>query len=96
MTSSEVISLIAACQTHKVLKFKLDGLEFSFGPNDPVALAPVVSGPLDPQVESETLEQLAEEARQVHLDNLRLSDPLQYEQLISENQLDPQSEDESA
>lgn len=96
MTSIEIISLIAACQMHKVLNFKLDGLEFSFGPNDPVALAPVVSGPVDPQVEKDNLEQLADEARQVHLDNLRLSDPLQYEQLISENQLEQQSEDLSA
>lgn len=95
MTTNEIISLIDKCAERKVLNFKLDGLEFSFGlAAEPERTAPLQ--PVDPKVEQEAIEELAEIARQTQLDNLRLSDPLQYEQLIAENQLEQPSEDLSA
>lgn len=86
MTAAEVIELIKAAQSSGIIDFRLGELQFKFGVDH---AAPAVQLAVeDPRITQENLERNELEVKDVALENLRLADPLAYEQMIVEDQLE--------
>lgn len=79
LTATEVIRIMQACRKTGVHDFSLGELKLSFGPKpEPTA----ADNPPDLVQNEEDLRERELELKQSQLDELRISDPYAYEQMI--------------
>lgn len=84
-TAEDVLKIIRTCKKQGISEFSLGELKLSFGPK-PVHEPVIPYNPSDPEREKELLADRELEIKQAMLDDLRLSDPYEYEQLICKDQ----------
>ncbi len=75
----DVCAIIAACQAHKVVAFKLYGLELKFD------VIPSQDRPVagDPKADRRILLEQRGDDVEAHLDLLKIEDPAEYERYIA-------------
>lgn len=84
MTSTEIIEVIQACRNLGVRHFEGNGLKLEFG-LPPEAAPQKVVGIEDPAAAQRAIDEGELRVKQELLDNLKLEDPYEYEQLIAQD-----------
>lgn len=80
-TPTEVIKIIKACREQGVSEFSLGELKLSFGAASEAVPPPPPNLP-NPEAEAQAFAQHEADLKQERLEELKLSDPYEYEQLI--------------
>lgn len=85
MQLNDVLQIIKACRAEGVSKLRYGELELELG------AAPTPTFPEDPQLAKSNLLENELRVKESDLENLRLEDPLQYEELIRSRELEDKS-----
>lgn len=88
LKASEVISIIKACKTANVTAFELDGLKLKFGQENDGGLGVTPCPDPSPSELADQITEIESRVQRDRLDELKLSDPLAYEELLHSNELE--------